>query len=681
MLSRKIFALLLLLWIACCPAAGQENNTDQAESELLPFLYNPAALNALKPSDTVPISDQINYSLTIIMSKPDSAAYLLHDALAKSRYLEFNCGIATALADLAYMNSIKGQYDQALRYYRKAEPYAIKGLKNRTSLAMFYTCMSTPFLSKYQFDSVYYYSKKAERIINGIRCKTSGEVIDVSSIYNNMAMLWTGVSDFKKALGYLYQSAGVIAAFPKNRKRLDVEAALINSNIGIVHLQQKKFDSARIYLNRAYPFLPEHPLTLMGLAELQVADSNHREATALFRKAIAYAQRANNYSITMSAKAMLGIQFYEQKDYKQAKLLLNEVVALSRENGNIDLESTYRAYEALSAISALEGNYKLAYQQEQHSLKLMDSLKVKEKKISVYALESELGAANREKAMARQQLLLSKTQNKLREKNLWMAGTGAGVVLLSILLLSLYRNSKTKQRIQLKELNGIRQEQEIKDLQSMIKGEEKERARMAREIHDGIMVQLSTIKMKMKSVPDVYQEMNNAHFLATDYYRQLVDQMEDATRDLRSTAHNLMPDMLLQGGLEDAVLYFCNSIKRNTSLHVEFQKHGSIAALDKEFELSVYRIIQELLQNVIKHAEATQILVQMAMLTDDLLTITIEDNGKGFDQAKAINGMGLVSIRNRLRVMNGFIDISSQEGKGTSVHIEFDQIFSTSLTK
>jgi len=188
------------------------------------------------------------------------------------------------------------------------------------------------------------------------------------------------------------------------------------------------------------------------------------------------------------------------------------------------------------------------------------------------------------------------------------------------------------------------------------------------------MVQFSTIKMKMKSVPEQYKLIDSAAYFKTDYYRQLVSQMEDATRDLRSTAHNLMPDMLLQGGLEDAVLYFCNGLKRSTGIAIEFQKHGTIAGLNKEFELAVYRIAQELLQNAIKHANATQILVQLTMLTDNLLTLTVEDNGQGFIVDKEQKGLGLMSINNRLKVMNGFMDISSEPGEGTSVHIEFEEI-------
>jgi signal transduction histidine kinase len=268
-------------------------------------------------------------------------------------------------------------------------------------------------------------------------------------------------------------------------------------------------------------------------------------------------------------------------------------------------------------------------------------------------------------------MLLQQTRNRY---TLWLVGGAAVLLLLAAWFIIWYRNSSIKQRMQQKELDAVTQEQEIKTLQSMIKGEEKERTRMAREIHDGIMVQFSTIKMKLKSVPDSYRDLRCAEYLDTEYYRQLVDQMEDATRDLRSTAHNLMPDMLLQDGLEDAVLYFCNNLKKNTNIDIEFQKHGQIPPLNKEFELAVYRIIQELLQNAMKHAQASHILVQLAMLSDDLLTLTIEDNGKGFDVDKDIKGLGLASIRNRLKVMNGYIDIHSRQGQGTSVHIEFENL-------
>lgn len=678
MIPGRLLLLFVLFQVALFSASGQEKKYKLPGTGSIPFIGQPEAFQDLKSADTLIVRELVNRSIIISAAHPDSAVIVLQDALAKSKALNYEAGIAASLANLGRLCNVQGQHDEAIRYYRIAEPHAIKGLRSRTSLAMFYNCMSGPFFNKSQFDSMYRYVTMAERLVSGITCKSFKEVEEVSAIYNNIALLWSGVGNDKRTMAYLHRSLGIISSFPDGGKKLEQQAAVIHSNIGLMHLELNAYDSADIYLQKSRAVQPENVLTIIGLGRLLAHDKKPRDAAVFFRKAIKLAERANDYSNMVGAKARLGMLLYDQGDLQQAKLYLDEVIRLSGNKGNLDLENSFNAYEILSAIAAKEGNYKLAYEQEQQSLKLLDAKKVKEKMLSVYALESELGIANKDKDLAKQQLLLTKTQNRF---TLWVIAGGAGVAVLGGLFLVLYRNSRNKQRTQLKALNGVRQEQEIKDLQSMIKGEEKERTRMAREIHDGIMVQFSTIKMKMKSVPESYKSMDCEDYLSTDYYRQLVDQMEDATRDLRSTAHNLMPDMLLQGGLEDAVLYFCNSIKRNTSLEIEFQKHGTLPALDKEFELSVYRIIQELLQNAIKHAEASRILVQLAMLSDNLLTVTIEDNGKGFDTTKDIKGLGLVSIKNRLRVMNGFIDISSREGQGTSVHVEFDHLFSVPVLK
>lgn len=652
-------------------ASGQEKKYRLPGTEIIPVTGLQEVLVELKTVDTLIIRELVNRSIVISAAHPDSAITILQDALVKSKALNYEAGIAASLANLGRLCNVRGEHDEAIRYYRMAEPHAIKGLRDRTSLAMFYNCMSAPFFNKSQFDSMYHYVTRAERLIAGITCKTAKEVKEVSAIYNNIALLWSGVGNYKRTMAYLHRSRGIILSYPDGRKKLDQEEAIINSNIGLLHLEQQVYDSAEIYLHQSKIIQPENILTVIGLGRLQDHYNNPREAVILFRKAIQLAERANDYSNMIGARARLGAFLYKQGELQQAKTYLNEVVRQSGNKGNLDLENSLNAYEILSAIAVKEGNYKLAYQQKQQSLKLLNAQKVKEKMLSVYALESELGIANRDKDLARQQLLLTQTQNRF---TLWMIAGGAGLAVLGGLFFLLYRKFRNRQRSQLKALNSVKQEQEIKNLQSMIKGEEKERTRMAREIHDGIMVQFSTIKMKMKSVPESYKNMDCSEYLSTDYYLQLVDQMEDATRDLRSTAHKLMPDMLLEGGLEDAVLYFCNNIKRDTGLEIEFQKHGTLPVMDKEYELSVYRIIQELLQNAIKHAEASYILVQLAIWSDGLLTVTIEDNGKGFDTTKDIKGLGLVSIKNRLRVMNGFIDINSHEQQGTSVHVEFDHL-------
>src|SRR5690606_20151980 len=157
----------------------------------------------------------------------------------------------------------------------------------------------------------------------------------------------------------------------------------------------------------------------------------------------------------------------------------------------------------------------------------------------------------------------------------------------------------------------------------IIAGEEQERSRLARELHDGIMVLFSAIRMKLRQLPKSHRA------LTTDReFNDLNDELEQAIKELRRTAHNLMPDMLLDGGLAEAVFYFCKSLQQNSPLRINFQLYGNLPRLKEDAELSLYRIIQELVQNIIRHAEANKALVQFNY-RDEVLCVTIEDNGKG----------------------------------------------------
>jgi two-component system NarL family sensor kinase len=670
MIPRSLLLLIVSLClpyrISAQPVLGADPRAS-LQSEIR-TTEQPSTANA---ADSNSIARSVNAALHIIPNDPDSAERVFTNALEQSRRLNYNTGIAACLTNLGWLKNISGDHEAAIAYYRAAEPYALKGFGNRTSLAMFYNSMASPYFSRSLFDSMYIYISQAEQIVSGIQCKTTGEVKDVSSIYNSIGLLWAAMGDYKRGLAYLHRCRAVIDGFRGDKSTLNTEEAFIRANIGMAHLELNNPDSAKYYLLNAYATDPGNPVTLLGLGELRALEQDKAGAAMFLTEALRRAEQAHDYINIITANAALGKLHFNDGDYATAKPYLQKVLQLSGNKGNHDVEHTYKAYEQLAAIAAKEGNFKAAYELEQNSLKLLDSIKVKEKLFSAYTLESQLRQATWAKHKAKQEMLLQQTRNRY---TLWLVGGAAVLLLLAAWFIIWYRNSSIKQRMQQKELDAVTQEQEIKTLQSMIKGEEKERTRMAREIHDGIMVQFSTIKMKLKSVPDSYRDLRCAEYLDTEYYRQLVDQMEDATRDLRSTAHNLMPDMLLQDGLEDAVLYFCNNLKKNTNIDIEFQKHGQIPPLNKEFELAVYRIIQELLQNAMKHAQASHILVQLAMLSDDLLTLTIEDNGKGFDVDKDIKGLGLASIRNRLKVMNGYIDIHSRQGQGTSVHIEFENL-------
>lgn len=671
MLSLRRFVLFLFSCCCCLPSSAQHKKTVPDQS--IPNYYNEQrAVNMRHLKDTAQIDSMINYISLLTPTDPDSALGLLKSLLGNCKAMDYHRGTAAVLANMGRISNIRGDNTSSLNYYRMAKPYAEQGFQNKALLAMFYNCISAPFYNLSQFDSMYFYTAKAERLISNYEPRTLSDVINMEGVYNNIGALWAGVGNYDKTLYYLHKSLAINLGFEKRRERLDPDAGLLHSNIGMVYIEQKKYDSARQYLKKGEELLSKNAVTQMGLGELATIAGDHKAAEAYFRKAIAVAQQSQHYADIISSSTRLGLSLFRQHEHAQARQVLEDVVRYSRNLGNIDMEITGQAYRTLAAIAAADGDHEQAYILEQESSELLDSMKLKDKLLALYALESEIKATENEKASAGQRLQISQSKYKF---NLLLIVSGASIVIALGLFWTIHSNLKNRQRMQKNELNKLKQDDEIRALQAMIKGEEKERSRLAREIHDGIMVQFATIKMKMKSMPEIYETANATAFLNSDYYRQIVEQMEDATRDLRHTAHNLMPDFLLQGGLETAITYFCSIVKKNTAIEVDFQKVGNINLLSKEFELNVYRIVQELLQNAIKHSGATRILVQVALLSSTQFSLTVEDNGGGFDTGLPSKGLGMFSIANRLQVLNGNMDVYSKQGKGTSITIEFEGNF------
>jgi signal transduction histidine kinase len=199
-----------------------------------------------------------------------------------------------------------------------------------------------------------------------------------------------------------------------------------------------------------------------------------------------------------------------------------------------------------------------------------------------------------------------------------------------------------------------------------MEGEERERERIARELHDGIMVQFSSAQMNLSAMIERY------HISDTAELESILVQLENATQELRKSAHNLMPDMLLQEGLAAATHYFCKTLQLSTGIKIDFHVIGTMPLIAPEYELMLYRMIQELLHNTIKHAKASYALVQINC-HPDILSIIVEDNGVGFDSdAVKSQGMGIANLKSRIHSLNGNFSLTSNQQSGTSVYIELE---------
>lgn len=203
-------------------------------------------------------------------------------------------------------------------------------------------------------------------------------------------------------------------------------------------------------------------------------------------------------------------------------------------------------------------------------------------------------------------------------------------------------------------------------LNSLLEGQELERKRLAREIHDGIGPILSTVKMNLSSIESDVQNTN--HHLE-EKFRKSYQMIDEAADDLRSISHNLMPKVLSDFGLVDALETLCEKIDETKSVNVHYIHTGLTDRLDEVTELGLYRICQELINNSLKYAQAKKITLQLTK-RESGIQLMYEDDGKGFYTDAVRHGIGLLNIDNRAKALTGLFTLDSQPGKGMTATIE-----------
>jgi signal transduction histidine kinase len=210
-------------------------------------------------------------------------------------------------------------------------------------------------------------------------------------------------------------------------------------------------------------------------------------------------------------------------------------------------------------------------------------------------------------------------------------------------------------------------EKKLLSLTSILQGQEEERSRMAKDLHDGLGGMLSGIKLNLSAMKGnlVIQE-NDVRL-----FSKSISQLDDAITEMRRIAHNMMPEALLKFGLVEALQDYCDSINESKAVRMKFTALGINEKLTQSTEVTLYRIIQELVNNSLKHAAAKNIFIQLNKHPKGI-SLSVEDDGKGFNAAEAINkkGAGLQNVQTRVDYLKGTMSIDSTAGNGSSINIE-----------
>ena len=238
------------------------------------------------------------------------------------------------------------------------------------------------------------------------------------------------------------------------------------------------------------------------------------------------------------------------------------------------------------------------------------------------------------------------------------------VLLITSILLFLFFKQRQKRKTQ--EILTLKREHQVKTLEALIEGEENERFRIAKELHDGVNGDLSAIKYKLSSLLG----MNNK------VITEAIAMIDDSCKQVRAISHDLVPPSLENFNLVEATEIYCTNLNdTNTETEVEFQHLGDPIEVAKKVEINMFRIIQELVNNSIKHAKSSMINVQISNRKQHI-QITVEDNGIGFNKDDVrTNGIGLKNVRSRVDYLNASMDlISNTNGTSYTIDIDIDQL-------
>lgn len=207
-------------------------------------------------------------------------------------------------------------------------------------------------------------------------------------------------------------------------------------------------------------------------------------------------------------------------------------------------------------------------------------------------------------------------------------------------------------------------EKKLSTYEALMDGQEKERNRLATELHDGLGGMLAAVKMNLSNTAKDVASINAIIESSTA-------KLDHSIQELRLIARNLMPPSLRKLGLVSALHDFCEGLK-SVELNITFQSYDvSEADIDENTKLIIYRIFQELITNAIKHSGGTEILADLVQSGDEI-QITVEDNGHGFQKNEKQNGIGLANIKSRVDFLKGVMNIESNEKLGTSITISFN---------
>ena len=491
----------------------------------------------------------------------------------------------------------------------------------------------------------------------------------VIQLYLNISDVYSKFGDTLKCVEYTAK-AGSLADSYGNEVSIIFSKLGHAANLGTVN----RFKEADDLLESILPLLKKNDNSSFWQSYYYIKGSLLRRsnkygtAVPFFQKSLYYATLNDDIHQKTGVMEELYTCYLKLHETVSAKKYLDTVLLLSQSS---DLKMRKKsAYEGLADWSEQTGNFKDAVGYLKQAALLNDSILTEDNKKQIASLEMKYQVANKENEIKALQGEKEVQQLTIKQKSNFNYFLTAGLLALLIILFLSARGYKQKQKLQQQRISELETEKKLAATESVLKGEEQERTRLAKDLHDGLGGMLSGIKYSLNTMKgNLVMTPENAQA-----FERSMDMLDSSIKEMRRVAHNMMPEALVKFGLDTALKDFCSDINQSGALKVNYQSIGmDNEVIDQTTAITIYRIVQELINNTMKHAAAKNAIVQITK-SGAHLSVTVEDDGKGFDTVilQRAKGIGWANIQSRVDFLKGTMDVQSAEGKGTSVHIELN---------
>lgn len=540
----------------------------------------------------------------------DQAMVYYNEALELCKELGYDKGFAVVLNNMAIVHSDKGEYPKAIKMYQQALEYERK-INNAQGIAEAYNNIGVVYYYQQDMDRVFEYFEKSVAISEKINDEAGQK-----RSYNNLGALYNHFEEYDKALDNYFKS---LELAKKQNDQSQISQNL--NNIAVAKYLQKKFDEAASY---------------------------HEQSIAIKKSMEDYAGMANGYM-------NFGSLHRDQKNYKKAEEYYLKSIDIAKK-----YKSRYvlqEAYALLAKSFSNQGKHQEAYEYSLLHSAAKDSIISVEKTKAIEEMEAKYENEVKSRELAEKDKAIALSELKASNQQKWIYGLlGLAATLFFLGLFIVQRNQRKAQA----EKDAAVIEERDKGIKAVIDAQESERSRISKDLHDGIGQQLSGLKMAWQKLSEDVAKSNPT---AQERLSDLTQILNESTVEVRNISHQMMPRTLQELGLATALEDMLIKSLKFTDIEHSFETFRADRRFDKEVELGLYRVGQELVNNIIKHSGANMVNMQLFSNKKHLILV-VEDNGRGISKKKT-DGHGMLNMKTRINAVNGDINLEPSPESGT----------------